>query len=61
MKAKWTVVDFRAMGAKPLSFTAEDVDLIYRGMAKREAQVLAGAKPSGDLTAVAAASAADDK
>jgi len=54
MKAKWTVADFEAMSAKPLSFTAEDVELINRGMDKRDAQILAGAKPSADRTAIAA-------
>lgn len=54
MKAKWTVADFQAMSAKPLSFTAEDVELINRGMNNREAQILAGAKPSTNQTAVAA-------
>jgi Zn-dependent protease with chaperone function len=37
MKAHWAGRDFGAMWFRPLSFTAEDVDLIYLGLAKRPA------------------------
>lgn len=61
MKAIWTQADFNAMAAKPLSFTAEDVELINRGMDRRDAEILAGAKPSVDRTAIAATAAAEAK
>jgi hypothetical protein len=32
MKAEWTPADFHPMAVKPLSFTADDVALIYRGL-----------------------------
>jgi len=44
MKARWTPDDLAAMGVKPLTFTAEDVDLIYQGMDYREAHAKADSK-----------------
>jgi hypothetical protein len=39
MKARWTIGDFDAMRfVTPLPFTAEDVDLIYLGLAARTAR-----------------------
>ena len=35
MKAHWTVEDYRAMAAKPLPFTPQDVQLIELGLAPR--------------------------
>jgi hypothetical protein len=46
MKANWSREDLFAMASKPLSFTDEDVDLIYRGMDSRQqhtGSVVAGA------------------
>ena len=37
MKARWTANDRFAMRVRPLRFTPEDVDLIYKGMDKRGA------------------------
>jgi hypothetical protein len=48
MKARWTGRDFGAMGCSPLSFTPEDVNLIYLGLTKRTA---------GTVTQVALAAA----
>jgi hypothetical protein len=36
MKAHWTTDDVFAMESKPLKFTPDDVDLIYRGLESRE-------------------------
>jgi hypothetical protein len=36
MKVPWTSDDYRQMAWKPLPFAQEDVDLIYRGLEKRE-------------------------
>jgi hypothetical protein len=36
MKAHWTPDDYQQMTWKPLPFAQEDVDLIYRGLEKRE-------------------------
>jgi hypothetical protein len=41
MKARWTPADFRAMLSRPLKFTDEDVELIYQGLDKDEAQTSA--------------------
>ena len=35
MKARWSDDDLRAMARKPLAFAAEDVELIYMGLAYR--------------------------
>jgi hypothetical protein len=35
MKADWDYFDFRSMAGKRLAFTKNDVDLIYRGLARR--------------------------
>ena len=40
MKARWTRGDFAIMACKPLEFEAEDIDLIYRGLAARTARSL---------------------
>ena len=40
MKARWDSQDFAQMSWKPLPFTAEDVDLIQRGLAARDARSL---------------------
>jgi hypothetical protein len=45
MKAHWSGADFCEMRRKPLGFTVEDVDLIYRGLS---------ARPAGTGTLVAA-------
>ena len=49
MKARWSDDELRAMARKPLAFAAEDVDLIYRGLAYRATHpvdaVAAGANP----------------
>jgi len=37
MKARWSDDELRAMARKPLAFASEDVDLIYRGLAYRNA------------------------
>jgi hypothetical protein len=36
MKAYWTNDDYQQMAWKPLPFAQEDVDLIYRGLVRRE-------------------------
>jgi hypothetical protein len=36
MKAHWTPDDHQQMAGKPLRFAQEDIDLIYRGLEKRE-------------------------
>jgi len=38
MKARWNQDDLQRMAFKPLRFAAEDVDLIYRGLALRAAR-----------------------
>ena len=40
MKAQWDSRDFSQMTWKPLPFTADDVDLIQRGLDAREARLL---------------------
>jgi hypothetical protein len=40
MKARWDQRDFDLMDRKPLEFTTEDVDLIYRGLAARRRSVV---------------------
>ena len=62
MKANWSKEDMFAMASKPLSFTDEDVELIFRGMDNREARA-AGASTlalttPGALTTTAAVTAA---
>jgi hypothetical protein len=49
MKAHWNEEDFMDMAVKPLPFTDEDIDFIYRGLARRVARtVLAmNAAPAG--------------
>jgi hypothetical protein len=39
MKARWTPDDFQRMIQKPLRFTDEDTDRIYRGLAARSARL----------------------
>jgi hypothetical protein len=41
MKANWRRQDFDDMRTKPLPFTSEDIDLIYRGMAGRARAIMA--------------------
>ena len=55
MKARWTPDDLAAMGVKPLTFTAEDVDLIYQGMDYREAHAKADSKTPDTRNTTAAA------
>jgi hypothetical protein len=43
MKANWDSQDFAQMSWKPLLFTAEDVDLIHRGLDARETRSLMAA------------------
>ena len=38
MKAHWDGPDYQVMRFKPLSFTAEDIELIHRGLAERAAR-----------------------
>src|SRR5262249_53120356 len=46
MKARWTQSDFNSMLTQPLPFTAEDVSLIYNGLAVRSrALAVAGDVP----------------
>jgi hypothetical protein len=49
MRAQWTEVDHKTMKTHPLSFAAEDVDLIHRGLVTRSA-ALAGTKRTPSLT-----------
>jgi hypothetical protein len=56
MKAQWTYRDFADMKVKPLSFTPEDVDLIYNGMAVRSAHAT---RPAALLTTTSAVMGAD--
>jgi hypothetical protein len=58
MKAQWTSRDYAGMTAKPLSFAPEDVDLIYRGMAIRNAHVT---RPTALMGTTAAVMGADLK
>jgi hypothetical protein len=39
MKATWGPEDFAEMAFRPLAFTPEDVDLIYRGLEARELRI----------------------
>jgi hypothetical protein len=57
MKAKWSPEDLNAMAIRPLSFSDEDVSLIYRGMDRREGQALADsiARPARAATTSTAA------
>ena len=43
MKAHWGPGDLSAMARKPLSFTPEDLDLIYAGLDNREARTMTAA------------------
>jgi hypothetical protein len=52
MKANWTYQDFADMKLRPLGFTAEDVDLINRGMAARNAHMTRPAILMGTTAAV---------
>ena len=38
MKAHWSAQDYTDMAWKPLSFTADDIDLIQNGVSARMAQ-----------------------
>ena len=58
MKAQWTYQDFADMKVTPLSFTPEDADLIYSGMAVRSAHAT---KPAALLTTTVAVMGADSK
>lgn len=49
MKAHWTPDDFQGLITKPLPFTDEDVDRIYRGLAIRTGRPLADGEPSARL------------
>jgi hypothetical protein len=40
MKACWVFKDYSQMQLKPLEFTDEDIYLIYRGLAVREARAM---------------------
>jgi hypothetical protein len=40
MKARWVSWDYSRMQVKSLEFTDEDIDLIYRGLAVREARAI---------------------
>jgi hypothetical protein len=44
MKAHWSIGDFAAMRFRPFSFTPEDVDLIYAGLATRSETVTAATR-----------------
>ena len=44
MKAAWDDTDFINMAGKPLAFTENDVDLIYRSLAKRAGRDASGGK-----------------
>ena len=55
MKAQWTYQDYAVMKVRPLSFTPEDVDLIYQGMDYREAHAKADSKTPDTRNTTAAA------
>ena len=38
MKARWDELDYTHMAVRPLPFAEEDIDLIYRGLARRAAR-----------------------
>lgn len=59
MKANWSMAEMASMREKPLRFTAEDVDLIYRGMDTREARTLANSNATSALTTTAAVGVAE--
>jgi hypothetical protein len=40
MKARWVIEDYSQMQLKSLEFADEDIDLIYRGLAVREARAM---------------------
>jgi hypothetical protein len=54
MRAQWTEVDHKTMKTHPMSFAAEDVDLIHRGLATRSAS-LVGTKRTPNLNSAARA------
>jgi hypothetical protein len=58
MKAQWTYQDYAVMKVRPLSFTPEDVDLIYSGMAVRSAHAT---RAAALLTTNSAVMGADSK
>ena len=41
MKAHWSSTDYAQMGAKPLPFSEDDVELIQKGLASREVRLFA--------------------
>ncbi len=49
MRAQWTEVDHKTMKTRPLSFAAEDVELIHRGLMTRS-ESLAGTKRTPNLS-----------
>jgi hypothetical protein len=51
MKARWTEADLRDMQRRPLAFASEDVDLIYKGLAFREAHVVRAMTVAANLPA----------
>jgi hypothetical protein len=53
MKAHWDGPDYQVMRFKPLSFTAEDIELIHRGLAERA--VRAASRRAADTEAAPAA------
>jgi hypothetical protein len=46
MKACWEQRDFDFMDRKPLRFTTEDIDLIYRGLAHRARRIAMNTAPA---------------
>ena len=49
MRAHWTIGDYAGMREKPLEFTADDADLIRKGLAQRKAEACTSAVAAVDL------------